>query len=58
MIMISYLPLFLLHTNASINQRTYLGTSLFIVAKASVETFWKVTAVKFRQILWLFRVVK
>ena len=58
MIMISYLPLFLLHTSASMNQRTYLGTSLFSIAKASVETFLKVTAVKFRQILWLFNVGK
>ena len=58
MIMISYLPLFLLHTSASMNQRTYLKTSLFSIAKASVETVLKVTAVKFRQILWLFRVGK
>ena len=50
--------LFLVDTSASMNQRTYLGTSLIDIAKASVETFMKVTAVKFRQILWSFRVGK
>ena len=34
--------LFLVDTSASMNQRTYLGTSLIDVAKASVETFMKV----------------
>ena len=50
--------LFLVDTSASMNQRTYLGTSLIDIAKASVETFMKVTAVKFRQILWSCRVGK
>ena len=51
MIMLSCLPLFLHHTSASMNQRTYLGTSLFIIAKASVETVLKVTTVKFRRLV-------
>lgn len=33
---------FLVDTSASMNQRTYLGTSLLDVAKAAVETFMKV----------------
>lgn len=35
--------LFLVDTSASMNQRTYLGTTLIDVAKAAVETFMKVT---------------
>lgn len=38
--------LFLVDTSASMNQRTYLGTTLIDVAKAAVETFMKVTDVK------------
>lgn len=34
--------LFLVDTSASMNQRTYLGTSLIDIAKASVETFMKI----------------
>jgi Mg-chelatase subunit ChlD len=37
--------LFLVDTSSSMNQRTYLGTSLIDIAKASVETFMKVTGV-------------
>ena len=33
--MISYLRLFFFHTNASINQRTYLRTSLFSMYRQS-----------------------
>lgn len=38
--------LFLVDTSASMNQRTYLGTTLIDVAKAAVETFMKVTDVE------------
>lgn len=34
--------LFLVDTSSSMNQRTYLGTSLIDIAKASVETFMKI----------------
>ena len=34
--------LFLIDTSASMNQRTFMGTSLMDVAKAAVETFMKV----------------
>ena len=34
--------LFLVDTSASMNQRTYMGTSLIDIAKASVEDFMKV----------------
>ena len=34
--------IFLVDTSASMNQRTYLGTSLLDVAKGAVETFMKV----------------
>lgn len=34
--------LFLVDTSASMNQRTYLGTSLIDISKASVESFMKV----------------
>ncbi|KAJ8310005.1 hypothetical protein KUTeg_011870 [Tegillarca granosa] len=34
--------IFLVDTSASMNQRTYLGTSLIDIAKASVETFMKI----------------
>ena len=34
--------LFLVDTSASMNQRTYLGTTFIDVAKASVDTFMKV----------------
>lgn len=34
--------LFLIDTSSSMNQRTYIGTSLIDVAKAAVETFMKV----------------
>ena len=37
--------LFLVDTSSSMNQRTYLGTSLIDIAKASVETFMKVNSV-------------
>lgn len=33
---------FLLDTSASMNQRTYLGTSALDLAKGAVETFLKV----------------
>ena len=33
--------IFLVDTSASMNQRTYLGTSLLDVAKGAVETFMK-----------------
>ena len=33
---------FLVDTSASMNQRTYLGTTLLDVAKGAVETFMKV----------------
>ncbi|PVD18932.1 hypothetical protein C0Q70_21491 [Pomacea canaliculata] len=36
--------LFLVDTSASMNQRTYLGTTLIDVAKAAVETFMKIRA--------------
>lgn len=36
--------LFLVDTSSSMNQRTYLGTSLIDIAKASVETFMKVNS--------------
>lgn len=36
--------LFLVDTSASMNQRTYLGTSLIDIAKASVENFMKIRA--------------
>jgi len=36
--------LFLVDTSASMNQRTYMGTSLIDIAKASVENFMKVKA--------------
>lgn len=42
--------LFLVDTSASMNQRTYLGTSLIDIAKASVETFMKVKTLEFREI--------
>lgn len=35
--------LFLLDTSASMNQRTYLGTTYLDVAKGAVEVFMKVT---------------
>lgn len=41
--------LFLVDTSASMNQRTYLGTSLIDIAKASVETFMKVKTLEFRK---------
>ena len=34
--------LFLVDTSASMNQRTYLGTSYLDVAKVAIETFMKV----------------
>lgn len=34
--------LFLVDTSASMNQRTYLGTTLIDIAKAAVENFMKV----------------
>ena len=34
--------IFLIDTSASMNQRTYLGTTLLDVAKGAVETFMKV----------------
>ncbi|XP_076454047.1 integrator complex subunit 6-like isoform X2 [Babylonia areolata] len=36
--------LFLVDTSASMNQRTYLGTTMLDVAKAAVETFMKIRA--------------
>jgi Mg-chelatase subunit ChlD len=35
--------LFVIDTSASMNQRTYLGTSFMDVAKGAVELFMKVT---------------
>ena len=37
---------FLVDTSASMNQRTYLGTTLLDVAKGAVETFMKVGRLK------------
>lgn len=34
---------FLVDTSASMNQRTYMGTTMLDVAKGAVETFMKVT---------------
>ena len=39
--------LFLVDTSASMNQRTYLGTTFIDVSKASVETFMKVNPLSF-----------
>ena len=36
------LILFLVDTSASMNQKTYLGTSYLDVAKVAIETFMKV----------------
>ena len=38
--------LFLVDTSASMNQRTYLGTSYLDVAKAAIDTFMKVRYVR------------
>ena len=35
--------IFLVDTSASMNQRTYLGTSLLDVAKGAIENFMKVS---------------
>lgn len=46
--------LFLVDTSSSMNQRTYLGTSLIDIAKASVETFMKVTGVSKWSIIFCY----
>lgn len=45
--------LFLLDTSASMNQRTYLGTTFLDVAKGAVEIFMKVKN-EFTQIFLFF----
>ena len=47
--------LFLVDTSASMNQRTYLGTTLIDVAKGAVESFMKVIWTLISLLLLIFK---